>query len=305
MTATVQSPAAIAQELRRRFDGGDADVADAIKEEAAKYHFYHNIELVPGIVTAGYSWADGFVTRIAEAMQEFDFKGRRVLDIGCRDGAMSFIAEELGASEVIGIDNDLSEGLVKLLIPFKGSKVQAFQCNVNELSVQQFGRFDIVVFPGVLYHLRYPIWALRRIADVLNPGSVLIVEGAFIDAFADLPILFCPIGSDSPYEPTSVAFFNKAGLTDTLLSLGYSDVRHHQSFFEMPDEVAYLKRRFPKYAAEYGDQRLSVCRMIFSCKKGWSDDQRIAPHGPQSILDRYWEGGHAFHSAQSIDRVIP
>jgi 2-polyprenyl-3-methyl-5-hydroxy-6-metoxy-1,4-benzoquinol methylase len=132
MTATVQSPAAIAQELRRRFDGGDADVADAIKEEAAKYRFYHNIELVPGIVTAGYSWADGFVTRIAEAMQEFDFKGRRVLDIGCRDGAMSFIAEELGASEVIGIDNDLSEGLVKLLIPFKGSKVQAFQCNVNE-----------------------------------------------------------------------------------------------------------------------------------------------------------------------------
>ena len=34
-------------------------------------------------------------------------------------------------------------------------------------------------------------------------------------------------------------------------------------------------------------------------QKGWSDDPRIAPHGPQNILDRYWEGGHALHSAQS------
>jgi hypothetical protein len=50
---------------------------------------------------------------------------------------------------------------------------------------------------------------------VLNPGRVLTVEGAFIDAFADLLILLCPIGSDLPYEPISVAFFNKAGMTDT------------------------------------------------------------------------------------------
>src|ERR1700730_3340025 len=133
-------------------------------------------------------------------MKCFDLKGKRVLDIGCRDGAQSFAAEQLGASEVIGIDNDLSDGLTSFFIPFKNSKVRAFHCNVIDLSREQFGEFDIVVFSGVLYHLRYPIWGLRRIADVLKPDGVLIIEGGFIEAFADLPILFCPIGSDSPYD---------------------------------------------------------------------------------------------------------
>jgi hypothetical protein len=35
-----------------------------------------------------------------------------------------------------------------------------------------------------------------------------------------LPLLYCPIDEESPYEPTSVSFFTIKGLTDTLSSLG-------------------------------------------------------------------------------------
>jgi predicted RNA methylase len=62
--------------------------------------------------TAGHAWVDEFVDRVVAVMKLFDFKGKRVLDIGCRDGALSFAAEQLGATEVIGVDNDLSDGLI-------------------------------------------------------------------------------------------------------------------------------------------------------------------------------------------------
>jgi tRNA (mo5U34)-methyltransferase len=157
--------------LRSRYESGDKSVIEAIREESGKYSFYHNIELLPGVLTAGHAWADEFVDRVFNVMKRFDFKGKRILDIGCRDGAHSFAAEQLGAAEIIGIDNDLSDGLTEFLIPFMNSKVKAFQCNVHYLSPRQVGDIDIVLFLGVLYQLRYPIWALRRIADVLKADA--------------------------------------------------------------------------------------------------------------------------------------
>jgi 2-polyprenyl-3-methyl-5-hydroxy-6-metoxy-1,4-benzoquinol methylase len=144
----------LARELRDRYESGDQTAIDAIREAAGGYHFYHNIEIVPGVLTKGFAWADEYVNRVIAVMKRFDFKGKRVLDIGCRDGAQSFAAEQLGASEVVGIDNDLSNGLTDFLIPFKRSKVKAYQRNLNDLSREQSGEFDLVVFAGVLYHLR-------------------------------------------------------------------------------------------------------------------------------------------------------
>jgi SAM-dependent methyltransferase len=299
-----------ARELRDRYESGDRTAIQAIKEEAGKYHFYHNIEIVPGVLTQGQAWADEYVNRVIAVMKRFDFKGKRVLDIGCRDGAQSFAAEQLGASEVVGIDNDLSNGLVEFLIPFKQSRVKAYQCNLNDLSREQFGEFDTVIFPGVLYHLRYPFWGLRRIADVLKPSGVLIIESGFIEGFADLPILFCPIGTDSPYEPTSITYFNEAGIADTLVSIGFSDIRQHDSFcygFTEAQEREYLADKFPKFLRVYaGHHKLSVCRKIFSCVKAWStDDKRIDPaamHLSQAqILQRYWDGIHGLHTRWAID----
>jgi SAM-dependent methyltransferase len=292
--------------LRDRYESGDNSVIQAIKEEAGKYHFYHNIEIVPGVLTAGLAWTDEYVNRVITVMKRFDFKRKRVLDIGCRDGAQSFAAEQLGASEIIGIDNDLSDGLTDFLIPFKDSKVRAFQCNVNDLSRQQVGEFDIVVFAGVLYHLRYPIWALRRIADVLKPDGVLIIESGFMEGFADLPLLFCPIGTDSPYEPTSVTYFNEAGITDTLLSIGFSGIQLHDTFyyaFSGGLEQKYLAEKFPKFFKEYsGHHKLSICRKIFSCTKKWrADDRRISSEAMELLLQRYWDGIHGMHTGTTID----
>src|SRR5262249_7329636 len=143
-----------------------------------------------------------------------------VLDIGCRDGLFSFEAEKMGAAEVIGIDNDPSVAAIRFLIPYFKSKVQMHELNVYDLLPTTFGKFDVVIFSGVLYHLRYPFWGLKLVRDVVKDGGTLLLETAVYVDDNKYPLLFCPVGAESPYEPTSCTFFNTKALTDTLYSLG-------------------------------------------------------------------------------------
>jgi 2-polyprenyl-3-methyl-5-hydroxy-6-metoxy-1,4-benzoquinol methylase len=102
---------------------------DEILERMAGYKFYHIMQLTDGITTPGnpdYVPAQNICLKHLEAL---DLKGKRVLDIGCRDGLFSFKAESMGAGEVIGIDNDLSEPATQFLIPFFNSKIKMKQLN--------------------------------------------------------------------------------------------------------------------------------------------------------------------------------
>ena len=155
------------------------------------------------------------------SLRELDFRGKRVLDIGCRDGLFCFEAERLGAAEVIGIDNDPSIPMREFLIPCLRSKVRLHELNLFDLRPETFGTFDIVIFPGVLYHLRYPFWALKLFRDVLAPDGTLVLETAVYADDNRLPLLHCPVGAEIPYEPTSCTFYNFKALKDTLHSLGF------------------------------------------------------------------------------------
>ncbi|HEY9707285.1 MAG TPA: DUF1698 domain-containing protein, partial [Oculatellaceae cyanobacterium] len=191
-----------------------------LRDELKKYIFYHIIQLTENISTSGYEEYVPIQEVPLRALRSLNLKNKRVLDIGCRDGLFSFEAEKLGAQEVIGIDNDLSLGAVNVLIPHFKSNVKMYELNVVDLKPETFGMFDVVIFPGVLYHLRYPFWILKRIKDVLCEGGQLIIETAVLVDDNKQPILLCPIGSEGPYhEATSCTFFNIKGLTDTLTTL--------------------------------------------------------------------------------------
>lgn len=194
----------------------------ALQEKLAAYNFYHCIPLNSELKTPGWSEFIPLQTPVTRALEQLSIKGKRVLDIGCRDGLFSLQAESMGATEVIGIDNDLSRGAVEVVLPHLKSNVRMYELNVYDLTPETFGKFDIVLFPGVLYHLRYPMWGLKRIRDVMQPEAWLIIETAIFRGHEDLSLLYCPIDEESPYEPTSVSFFNTKGLRDTLFSLGIS-----------------------------------------------------------------------------------
>src|SRR5262249_31297268 len=112
---------------------------DELKKALAGFDWYHTIRLTDTVDTPGWSPCLGLTQLVWKCVRALDLKGKRVLDIGCRDGLMSFEAEKGGASEVIAIDNCLSRGAVEFLIPFLRSKVRMHELNLYDLRPTTFG----------------------------------------------------------------------------------------------------------------------------------------------------------------------
>jgi tRNA (mo5U34)-methyltransferase len=58
------------------------------------------------------------------------------------------------------------------------SKVEDREIDVLDLSPQSVGTFDVVLFLGVLYHMRHPLLAIERVASVCRELLVLETETA-------------------------------------------------------------------------------------------------------------------------------
>lgn len=103
-----------------------------------------------------------------------DLSGKRVLDIGAWNGCFSFECERRGAAEVVALSlkNPEVTGFNKIK-NLLDSKIIYVQDSVYTLSPDVLGDFDIVLFLGVLYHLRYPLLAVDRIRTICR-GAVLI-----------------------------------------------------------------------------------------------------------------------------------
>ena len=142
---------------------------EKILENIKKYNFYHRIQLTDEIITPGINRAQ--ITKNLKEINKLDLKNKKILDIGCRDGIYCFEAEKLGAKEIIGIDNDVSKAAIEFLIPYFNSKVKMYEKNLFDLKEQDYGKFDVIFFPGTLYHLRYPFHALKIVTDLLKEGG--------------------------------------------------------------------------------------------------------------------------------------
>ena len=149
--------------------------------------WWHEIELAPGLVTPGDD-SNRMKLPILDALGlPHDLRGKRALDIGCSDGYFSFELEKRGA-DVVAIDfvPETYTGFAtarKIL----GSGVDYRMDNVYNLTPEGYGRFDVVLFLGVLYHLRKPLAALDAIRSVMHEGAQLFVGTMLIDEYFLLP----------------------------------------------------------------------------------------------------------------------
>ena len=94
-----------------------------------------------------------------------DLRGQSVLDIGCNGGFYSLEMKRRGAERVLGIDTDehyLRQA--RLAVEVTGLDVEF--CRMAVWDVGALGEtFDLVIFMGVLYHLRHPLLALDLIHE--------------------------------------------------------------------------------------------------------------------------------------------
>jgi tRNA (mo5U34)-methyltransferase len=146
----------------------------------AGIHWHQRWELFKGVVTPGRN----DVRKLCDlAGVPPDLRGQRVLDIGAWNGCFSFECERRGAAEVVALtlEDPAATGLPKLAQALDSRVVRNVDGSVYDLDRRQLGEFDLILFFGVLYHLRYPVLAIDKIRTVAR-GTVL-VETHVIDNY--------------------------------------------------------------------------------------------------------------------------
>ena len=144
--------------------------------DASGFVWHQRFELAPGVFSPG-------INDISLRLEESSLppvRDKSVLDIGTCNGGMLFELEKLGASRLVGVDiyDDQWFGFAALQA-FLGSKAEYVQASVYGLERLLQERFDIVLFLGVLYHLRHPLLALDALRALTDQYAV--VETAVCD----------------------------------------------------------------------------------------------------------------------------
>ena len=182
-----------------------------------------------------------------------DLTGKTVLDIGCNAGFYSFEMKRRGADRVVGIDFD-----EKYLAQARfAAEVSGVEIEFRKMSVFDVAgleeMFDIVIFMGVLYHLRHPLLALdllyeNVVKDTLIFQSLLRGSKEVLPLDADYDFweneIFDEEASPKMHfiehrfaqDPTNWWIPNRACVEAMLRSAGFEIIDH-------PEQEVYICRR--------------------------------------------------------------
>lgn len=143
----------------------DSSQEQLIERIVSLGEWFHNINL-NGVWTAPDHFLGDFPNvkwkKISKAFPE-NLNGASVLDIGCNAGFYSIALKKRGAGRVVGVDvDDRYLKQARFASETLGLDIEFQKCSVYEAD-QIPGQFDYVLFLGVFYHLRYPLFALDKI----------------------------------------------------------------------------------------------------------------------------------------------
>src|SRR4051794_28747223 len=219
--------------------------------------WFHNIDL-NGVRTAPEHFLGDYPAvkwkTFADAIPN-DLRGKSVLDIGCNGGFYSIEMKKRGAARVLGVDFD-EDYLAQARF---AAQVTGFDIEFRKLSVYDVGalgeRFDVVLFMGVLYHLRHPLLALdllyeHVVGDLLVFQSMQRGSAAVADVEPDYPFQAEAIFDDPAFprmffierkysgDPTNWWVPNRSAMEAMLRSAGFVITDH-------PEAEVFICRRGP------------------------------------------------------------
>ena len=202
---------------------------DQPRADVGRIKWFHRIDLGRGIVTPG---DDDTPAKLATLGFPDDLGGKTVLDIGAWDGFFSFEAERRGASRVLATDSFCWGGPgwgtkagFDLARKALGSRVEDKEIDVLDISPETVGMHDVVLFLGVLYHMRHPLLALEKLFSVT--GEMAIVEtGVDLNFYWQPAMAFYP-GSEAAGDPTNWWGPNAAAVAAMLKDVGFRTVKLH------------------------------------------------------------------------------
>jgi tRNA (mo5U34)-methyltransferase len=206
--------------------------------------WFHNLNL-HGVPTAPHHFLGDFPNikwrEMAHAIPN-DLTGATVLDVGCNAGFYSIEMKKRGANRVLGIDVD-DRYLRQAQF---AAETLGFEIELEKRSVyaadQIPGQFDFVLFMGLFYHLRYPLFALDKLIKKVKGALVFqtMVRGSGevqewdedypfwntqIFAAPDFPAMYF-IEKSYSHDPTNWWIPNRAGVEAMLRSSGLEITAH-------------------------------------------------------------------------------
>ena len=232
--------------------------SNELRAAAGRIRWYHSMDLGHGVITRGYTNPHPYLKRLQLPAR---LDGLSVLDIGAWDGFYSFEAERRGAGHVLATDHFCWSGGgwgtkagFDLAHKALGSNVEALDIDVMDLAPERVGTFDLVLFLGVLYHLRHPLLALERVFSVT--GKQLILETHVDMLFSSRPACAFYPGAELNRDVTNWFGPNPAAVIAMLQDVGFRRV-----------ETVWRPRAFPLrlaraigYAAT-GRERFELARI--------------------------------------------
>jgi tRNA (mo5U34)-methyltransferase len=191
--------------------------------------WFHNLDL-GGVMTAPAHFLGDYprqkFRRFEHAIPD-DLRGKTVLDIGCNAGFYSIEMKRRGAARVVAIDNHQTY-LAQARFAAKVSGVDIELRDMNVYEVAALGeKFDVVLFMGVLYHLRHPLLALDIIHDSVV-GDTLIFQSMQRGSRA-----IAPLADDYPFSETQI--FDQPGYP--VMHFVESSYSHDQTNWWIPNRA--------------------------------------------------------------------
>ena len=138
-------------------------------------------------------------------------RGKRVLDLGCRSGALT--QHFLDGNTVVGLDVDAAA-----LEKAAALGIEPVQANVEEPLPFADESFDAVVAGELFEHLQFPDALVSEIRRVLRPGGVLV--GSVPNAFRVQSRVRFLRGRPPEDDPTHLRMLSPAAMRELLRSFG-------------------------------------------------------------------------------------
>jgi len=245
---------------RRRGSGLSRDELVALAQ-SQRGRWWHSIDFGQGVVTQGGKSAEVLERELA-ALELPPLKGKTVLDIGAWDGYFSFAAERLGASRVVAIDHfmwsididkqhayrgecerrgvppkpydEVPEVWRPDTLPGKrgfdaahralGSRVESVVADFMTTDLTELGQFDVVLYLGVLYHMKNPVEAMERVARVTREFVFIETEAVVIPGYEHVPLWEFFSSNELNTDPTNWWAPNIRALAGLVHAAGFGKV---------------------------------------------------------------------------------
>jgi tRNA (mo5U34)-methyltransferase len=168
------------------------------------FYSFQEWEIFPGHVIPG-------VKKVSDNMQRLqipmDLQGLRVLDIAPWNGFFGFECLRRGAAELVSMGPDDPEvtGYCKTRDLLEIGNCRYVRASVYDLAPEIHGTFDVVLFLGLIYHLRYPLLALDRVYDVASKRL-----------FVDCPVIDRKVFDRTIAEPQRARILEESRYTNQL-----------------------------------------------------------------------------------------